>query len=184
MTSAGDTTLHPFRLLHSRFGAVAALALVALILTGCGSNNTRQYDVVGETVQTPPDAPLGPQRSDVVRQAEQLLGTPYRYGGSSPRGFDCSGLVQYTHAQAGVRVPRVARAQHRDARRVPMHSLKPGDLVFFRLAGKTDHVGIYVGNGAFIHAPSSGKQVSRARLDSVYWRPRLVGAGSYLTASQ
>ncbi len=167
---------------HPTRGTVVLLTLAALALAGCAGNTPRQAVVIdpGNADQAR-HSPINPRRGDVVSRAEELLGTPYRYGGSNPGGFDCSGLVQYTHAQAGVRVPRVARAQRRYARQVPVSRLKPGDLVFFRLEGKTDHVGIYVGDGEFIHAPSSGKRVSRARLDSVYWRPRLIGAGSYLT---
>ena len=104
----------------------------------------------------------------------------FPYGGNTPRGFDCSGLVQYAHHQAGIPVPRTARGQRRSASRVSMARLQPGDLLFFTLAGsKTSHVGVYVGDGDFIHAPSSGKRVSRATLDNPYWSRSLVGAGHY-----
>lgn len=164
------------------FGALSIVG--ALSLTGCSAPQTRTSTTspAGDVVSRSPET--NGARSLIVANAERQLGMPYRYGGEGPDGFDCSGLVQYTHAQAGVQVPRVARAQHRYAQRVSLAMLKPGDLLFFRLTGKTDHVGIYVGDGEFIHAPSSGKRVSRARLDNVYWRPRLVGAGTYVTPDQ
>ena len=123
----------------------------------------------------PVRAPAG-----TVELARQLIGTPYRYGGSDPSGFDCSGLVQYVHARAGLRVPRTTRQQYRAARRVSLSDLRPGDLLFFRRNGRgVSHVGIYEGGGRFIHAPSSGKRVSRATLDNPYWRRRLAGAGRF-----
>jgi len=110
------------------------------------------------------------------------MGTPYRYGGSDPReGFDCSGLVQYTHRQAGIAVPRTARAQYNASRPVSRRQLRPGDLVFFRIDGRRiSHVGIYLGDGRFIHAPSSGQKVTTARLDDPYWRRHYSGAGRFV----
>jgi cell wall-associated NlpC family hydrolase len=104
-----------------------------------------------------------------------MVGKPYRYGGESPSaGFDCSGLVQYSFRQAGLRVPRSTEAQLRASRRVPRSQLRPGDLVFFDQDGKKKgHVGIYLGNGRFVHAPSSGKRVRTDSLDSRYWKRHL-----------
>lgn len=112
--------------------------------------------------------------------ATRVVGTPYRYGGSTPRGFDCSGLVYYAHRQAGISVPRTTGAQMRGARPVPLDELRAGDLLFFELEGKkVSHVGIYAGAGRFIHAPSSGKRVSYASRQSPFWRTRLIGAGRF-----
>lgn len=109
------------------------------------------------------------------------MGAPYRYGGSDPEGFDCSGLVRYVYRQVGVWVPRTVREQRAYARKVPMVEIQAGDLLFFDIDdGKGRHVGIYEGHGRFIHAPSSGKQVARASVHNPYWRARLVAAGSYL----
>lgn len=118
-------------------------------------------------------------RTTVVRTATAMIGTPYRYGGSSPRGFDCSGLVVYSYAQAGHRgLPRSASALERRARPIAVSELRPGDLLFFHLEGKkASHVGIYVGDRSFVHAPSSGKRVERVSFDHVYWGPRLELAG-------
>jgi len=111
-----------------------------------------------------------------------MLGAPYRYGGDSPSGFDCSGLVVYSYARAGVDgLPHSTSALERVAQRVPLSEVRPGDLLFFRLSGpKTSHVAIYAGDQTFIHAPSSGKRVERVPFDDVYWGPRLGRAGRLL----
>ena len=119
----------------------------------------------------------------IAREARTLLGTPYRYGGSEPAtGFDCSGLVSYVHSREGIVVPRTASTQFAAARRVALGELRPGDLVFFRLvphSREVTHVGIYVGNGRFVHAPQSGRNVVEASLDDGYYRERFAGAGRF-----
>jgi cell wall-associated NlpC family hydrolase len=115
---------------------------------------------------------------DILSVAENLLGTPYRYGGTTPKGFDCSGLVYYSHRQAGITIPRSTQEQYR--RRLPLRlsQLRRGDVVFFRLSRRRiSHVGIYAGNHRFIHAPSSGKRVSFASLKDPYWKKRFFAAG-------
>jgi cell wall-associated NlpC family hydrolase len=115
-----------------------------------------------------------------ARIAAAQVGAPYRYGGASPRGFDCSGLVYYAYRKAGIRVPRTTHAQLRHADRVSRGELRPGDLVFFKLDRQpVSHVGIYTGNGRFIHAPSRGKRVSFTTLNDPYWRTHFVAAGRY-----
>ena len=110
--------------------------------------------------------------------AESRIGTAYRYGGSGPDAFDCSGLVAYAYQQVGVSVPRTAAQQYALARPVPRSELRPGDLVFFRLSGReVSHVGIYAGDGQFVHAPQTGGQVSTANLDDEWYRQRYAGAG-------
>ncbi|UCE88288.1 MAG: C40 family peptidase [Pseudomonadota bacterium] len=115
----------------------------------------------------------------VVSVANHMLGVPYRYGGRSPRsGFDCSGLVYYSHHQAGIELPRTTQDQFRHTRPVKRGNLRRGDLVFFRIKGRAvSHVGIYLGDRQFIHAPSSGKRVSVASLDNPYWQKRFVRGG-------
>ena len=106
-----------------------------------------------------------------------MVGKPYRYGGNSPSGFDCSGLVQYSYDRAGVSVPRTTRSQLKAGTPVAAHSLREGDLVFFDQEGrKYSHVGIYIGDGRFVHAPSSGKKVRIDRLDKRYWEKHFVAA--------
>ena len=128
---------------------------------------------------TPGPRATGPLQGAAVRTALAQVGAPYRHGGSSPRGFDCSGLVVYSFSQAGATgLPRTAAALERRSRPIPVGELRPGDLLFFRFGGsRTSHVALYVGDGAFVHAPSSGKRVERVRFDHVYWGPRVRRAG-------
>jgi cell wall-associated NlpC family hydrolase len=122
----------------------------------------------------------------IAREARDQIGVPYRYGGDEPRrGFDCSGLVAYVHAQEGIAVPRTAAAQYAAARKVERDDLQPGDLVFFRLvAGSRDvtHVGVYTGQGRFVHAPQSGRDVAEASLDDPFYRERFAGSGRFYDA--
>ena len=97
--------------------------------------------------------PLGQQ---AVELARQQLGVPYVYGGASPSGFDCSGLVIWVYGRLGVDLPHNAAALYAAGRRVSTSHLKPGDLVFFHGLG---HVGIYIGQGRMIHAPQTGRTV-------------------------
>ena len=107
--------------------------------------------------------------------AAKMLGRPYHFGGASPSaGFDCSGLVQFSFRQAGVSVPHNTEQQRRTSRPVRLSDLRRGDLIFFDQEGKKNsHVGIYVGGGRFVHAPSSGKEVRSDRLDAPYWKKHL-----------
>jgi cell wall-associated NlpC family hydrolase len=101
----------------------------------------------------------------VVAYARRFLGVRYVYGGTTPHGFDCSGFVRYVYAHFGVTLPHSSYGQFADGRRVSRSSLRPGDLVFFDSVG---HVGIYVGNGRFIHAPHTGTRVSVTSLAGWY----------------
>lgn len=110
-----------------------------------------------------------------------MVGVPYRYGGDDPReGFDCSGLVYYTYTSNGQAVPRTSRAQFSAARKISLAQADTGDLLFFRDQEKLSHVGIYLGDGQFVHAPSSGNAVRVARIDAPYYRSHLVAVGRLL----
>ena len=109
----------------------------------------------------------------VVDIARKHVGTPYQWSGSSPSGFDCSGLVRYVYAQVGVSLPHNATKQYRLGTPVSRDRLEPGDLVFF---DRLRHNGIYVGNGRFIHSRQTGKRVSIARLDEEWYAAHWAGA--------
>ena len=109
----------------------------------------------------------------VVALAKQHVGAPYRWGGSSPSGFDCSGLVRYVYARVGVSLPHNAAQQYRLGTPVARESLEPGDLVFF---DRLRHNGIYVGDGRFIHARQTGRRVAIASLDDEWYSSHFVGA--------
>ena len=146
-----------------------AVFIIAFVAGGCASVSRQRTPVTAE------QQPVG-QR--LVHIAATLIGTPYKFGGDTPQGFDCSGLVFYSFDQLGVEVPRTAEDQRRAAQGVKPEALSPGDLVFFRTTTrKVDHVGIYAGDGRFIHAPRSGSVVSYAYLDDPYYRAHFVGAG-------
>lgn len=116
---------------------------------------------------------------EVALRAVSMLGKPYQWGGSSPRaGFDCSGLAQYAwQMAAGIKLPRTARQMSRAGSKVTKTRLLPGDLVFFNTQRRRySHVGIYVGGGRFVHAPSKGKNIRLAKLSNPYWIKRYNGA--------
>lgn len=146
---------------------ITLLGLLWLFLTAC---STKIYY---------PDYPSAVNKHAVIKAASAQLGSDYRYGGHSPmEGFDCSGLVYYSFLKAGIRLPRTAYGQYKRSRPVPKQHLKKGDLVFFRIyRSRVSHVGIYLGNKRFIHAPSTGKSVSIAKLDDPYWQKRYIRAG-------
>jgi cell wall-associated NlpC family hydrolase len=125
----------------------------------------------------PPIAPL-PVPPEVVITALAQQGTPYRYGGSNPSGFDCSGLVQWVFRQHGVVLPREARDQFQSGTLVAPEDLQPGDLVFFETErrGDASHVGIVLDQDTFVHAPSSRGVVRIERLELDYWSKRYLGA--------
>jgi cell wall-associated NlpC family hydrolase len=115
-----------------------------------------------------------------VRAALAQLDRPYRYGGHTPRGFDCSGLVYYAYQLSGLEIPRTSLGQLRSARPIPLRELAPGDLLFFRERKKqASHVGLYVGEGRFVHASTSNQAVILSQLASPYWKKHLMSAGRY-----
>ncbi len=142
------------------------LAALAVLLGACSSTPSR-----------PPAPPMaGSARVDaanaVLFRAMSLVGTPYRWGGNTPEGgFDCSGLVSYVFSDAaGVSLPRQSAAMAELGRqRLAPAALQSGDLVFFASGRRIDHVGIYVGDGRFVHAPNSGGTVRLDRLDEGWW---------------
>jgi len=158
---------------------IIALILPVLSLSGCGdfqhvpqARSAAYYSATGSGTNT---SATGQQ---ILTIARSLLGTPYKYGGTTPAGFDCSGFTSYVFQNAGIILPRSAAAQHQISRPVNASALSVGDLLFFRIdKKKISHVAIYAGDNKFIHAPSSGKKVSFGSLDNPYWQAHWIGNG-------
>lgn len=158
------------------------LFVIYLVLTGigaCSSNRAVPAPAPAPaekvTAATRPASLSVGQRAAAV--ALQQVGAPYRYGGSSPSGFDCSGLVHYSYLHAGRPVARTTTALWKEAASVAPENLRAGDLLFFSIAGKMSHVGLYLGNGRFVHAPSSGRYVAVESLSNDFYRHALIRAG-------
>jgi cell wall-associated NlpC family hydrolase len=164
-----------------------AALVISLAVAGCASRGAAPRPFPGAS--TPPSprsqpAPVeGRERSaiasDVIATALALKGTQYRNGGSDPsQGFDCSGLVQWVFAQHGAALPRETREQYQSGRKIDDDEVQPGDLVFFETVSKgPSHVGIALGGGEFVHAPSSRGVVRvESYTKSGYWAQRWIGA--------
>jgi cell wall-associated NlpC family hydrolase len=141
---------------------------VCVVLAACSSVAERPADLGTSEVATSRRAGSG-----VVEIAHKYVGAPYRWGGSSPSGFDCSGLVRYVYAQVGVELPHNAAKQYALGAPVSREELLPGDIVFF---DRLRHNGIYIGDGRFIHARQTGKRVAIAGLDEAWYAEHWVGA--------
>jgi murein DD-endopeptidase len=149
---------------------VRALLLICMLAVG-GCASAPHRAPVAASGSTKPTADRAGQAAGY---AQTMIGKPYRYGGSSPSGFDCSGLVLYSYKQAGVALPHGTDKQRSASRAVKVAELRRGDLLFFNQEGKKyGHVAIYIGEGKFVHAPSSGKSVRSDRLDNPYWKKHL-----------
>jgi cell wall-associated NlpC family hydrolase len=178
--------LRRFDVLQARCASIAA---VMLLVQGCATAPVMQpLPPLGDLSPgtAPIEAQLPPRQSgavsstgsEIVIRAISLLGAPYRFGGSGPTAFDCSGLVRFVHLELGIEVPRTAAEQFRAAVPVDLDQIEPGDLLFFRIGSKRiTHVAIYAGSGRFVHAPQTGRPIEIRTLDDEYYRPRLAGAG-------
>ena len=192
--------------------ALAACAVPAMASNPAGSNADPMAQatvavhaplaaVAPVDLASPDNAPLaaqiaalqqaqsGPSTSSrvktVLQRAFALLGTPYRWGGTSPeRGFDCSGLVGYVFRTIGIDLPRVSRAMVNEGTPVADRTaLAEGDLVFFGKRGHVDHVGIYIGEGKFLHAPRTGRDVTVSSMSTGYWSQKYLEARRLATGS-
>lgn len=152
---------------HSPRPALRILALVVFVIllvleAGCASHG-------------PAPSPYGPRAAEA---AKKMVGVRYRYGGESPTGFDCSGLAFYAYQRAGLTIPRESTAQKKAARPIELKQASAGDLLFFNTRWNSHHVGIYLGGGKFVHAPSKGRTVSIESLDD-YFLKHLTGVGRF-----
>ncbi|WP_223620501.1 C40 family peptidase [Lysobacter sp. ESA13C] len=162
--------------------ALAVAVVLCALLSACGGGRevVRRPPPPKPVREWPRTEPENPGAANaVLMRAISLVGTPYRYGGNTPdSGFDCSGLVNYVYRDMlALSLPRTSRdlASYQGPRIEPMR-LAAGDLVFFGSKGNVSHVGIYVGEGRFVHAPSTGGTVRLDHLDGPYWVSHYSGA--------
>lgn len=146
-----------------------SLLTLIVLVTGCASHSPGHVGGQPRLEQPPVAGVPGPLR-EVFQRYE---GTPYRYGGTGAQGFDCSGFIQTAYREAyGLSLPRTTDALRSTGYGVAPEQMQPGDLVFFRIRGKEQHAGIYMGNQRFIHA-STSVGVTESLLTGDYWAPRL-----------
>ncbi len=139
------------------------LVLCVGLLTSCGGGTLPRGDPTLQHL--------------IVLEALGQVGRPYRFGGTTPAGFDCSGLVQYVYREAGISLPRTTVEQYKLGHQVKPRDLQPGDLLFYRFErSPVDHVAIYLGDGQAVHAPANGRAVIVAAVDLPHWTRRYIGA--------
>ena len=146
---------------------------VLILQMGCGTMPAERHHVARDT------GPMSEERQEAMLQTLLALGIDYRYGGQShEKGFDCSGLVAHVFREAyGMELPHNAYAQSKLGVRVSLSELRAGDLVFYNTLNRPySHVGIYLGDGRFVHAPKTGAQVRVEEISGRYWRERFNGA--------
>jgi cell wall-associated NlpC family hydrolase len=149
--------------------SIACLILAGFLVSGCASGRARP--AAGYT-------PAVGERA--AKTAVAMIGRPYKYSGDSPAGFDCSGLVRYSYLAAGFDAPHGTKALMNATRPVGLGKAREGDLLFFNVKGKRySHVGIYLGGGLFVHAPSSGRKVRKDSLRDRYWKKSFLEARGF-----
>ena len=161
-----------------RLGLAACLALASFTAACASSGAVRPQPFPvpgGAAAPSAPSAPPAAAAPTLIDTALSFRGTPYRNGGSDPSGFDCSGFTQWVFAQHGVAIPREVHEQVRVGKKIDLEDVKPGDLVFFHTVSRgASHVGIFVADDQFVHAPSSKGVVRVESINSTYWSPRFV----------
>ncbi|VAW93185.1 hypothetical protein MNBD_GAMMA22-682 [hydrothermal vent metagenome] len=156
-----------------------SFVVISSFISACSSTSQpkKDYPATKKTNFTKQHTRYSPKK--VIKTAKKMLGIKYHFGGASPKtGFDCSGLVYYTHKKQGLKLPRTTIGQFKRVKKIYKSALRPGDLVFFAIDRITvSHVGIYLGNNKFIHSPSTGKNVNITSMDNNYWRSRFITGG-------
>jgi murein DD-endopeptidase len=156
------------------------ISIVASTITMLGLVSACSSQPVDSTRQRLPDSRVVRTESTGARAAAVALeqvGVPYRYGGATRSGFDCSGLVQFSYQHAGKSLPRTTGQLWSSTAAVRRDDLQVGDLLFFSIEGKMSHVGMYVGRQKFVHAPSSGRAVTVAKLTSPFYASAFIRGG-------
>jgi len=158
---------------NRRFWLIIIVGLVAALLAGCGGSSS-----IDRPSQEPGESHSDAQETGkaVVKVAEEFIGAPYRNGGTTTDGVDCSGLAFAAYRRVGVRLPRTSDAMARAGQHVDRDDLRAGDLVFFGRGSNVTHVGIYSDDGEFIHASTRARSVRYDRLDNKYFSHRYLGA--------
>ena len=146
------------------------MGIAGLLITGCASAPTKRVNGYSASV--------GDKAADT---ALTMIGRPYKFTGDTPAGFDCSGLVRYSYLTAGMDLPHGTKALMNITRSVGLRNARKGDLLFFVQEGKKySHVGIYVGNDQFVHAPSTGGKVRRDSITDPYWKKHYLDTRRFL----
>jgi len=156
------------------------IPIFALTITMLGLVAACSSQPVGTTTSPHPESRVIRSQSTGEKAAAVALeqvGVPYRYGGATRTGFDCSGLVQFSYGHAGKSVPRTTGQLWSNTTTVGREDLQAGDLLFFSIEGKMSHVGLYIGRQQFVHAPSSGRTVTVAKLTSPFYASAFIRAG-------
>jgi len=152
------------------------LVCLALGMSGCASNQNFQSGTSSYQYSPAESAPGSVKAEKLWQAFERYEGTPYQYGGTTARGFDCSGFITTAFREGlGQQLPRTTSQMLRYGDVVHPRDVKPGDIVFFRIAGKDQHAGIYMGDDRFIHA-STSSGVIMSELNGYYWKDRFSGA--------
>jgi murein DD-endopeptidase len=167
----------------TRIRAVVSLLMLILTgsgITGCAGSKVQDQSPSVESVGSGTATGASSRQATASLAAiiaQRQIGVPYRYGGADTKGFDCSGLVYYSYANAGTQVARTTGGLWETLEPVARNQLRTGDVLFFDIEGKMSHVGLYLGQGRFVHAPASGRNVVVAELDSEFYRRALIRGG-------
>lgn len=171
--------MHEGQVLNVRMnGSLAFLVALTTVGVGCASRDGVRPEPFPRLPAANDRGTVSTANHDVLTTtALSLIGSPYREGGDSPAGFDCSGFMRYVFARHGVSLPRLAQQQFHVGRPVGIDEIRPGDLVFFTtIAPGASHVGLAIGPDEFVHAPGTRGRVRVERMSAGYWSRRYLGA--------